>query len=243
MALSCSKRFRGAEPEDPTTRLAPAITSGAWQTLRAEGMQVAVMREEDFPLPLDAESQDAYDRAKEALASLGVKLVPADLPFSFNDMTERNGRIIAAESYAVHREYIHDQSIPIGPYVRQRVLAGADISANDYIETLADHRRMKAVYAEFMKPFDALLTPSLPFPAIPVAEVDEAAVPLAAYGRPANYLGACGLALPAGFTATGLPLSVQLMGAAFAEEPLLALGAALEPTLSTTERKPDLTAV
>ncbi|MFC5585109.1 amidase [Nitratireductor kimnyeongensis] len=232
----------GAEPEDPATRLAPPLTSGAWQEMRAQGMQVAVMREEDFPLALDAESQAAYDRAKEALAGLSVKLVPADLPFSFNDMTERNGRIIAAESYAVHREYIHDENIPIGPYVRQRVLAGAAISANDYIETLADHRRMKAAYAEFMKPFDALLTPSLPFPAIPVAEVDEATVPLAAYGRPANYVGACGLALPAGFTTGGLPLSVQIMGRAFGEERLLAMGAALEKSISTTNRHPDLSA-
>ncbi|MBN7756916.1 MULTISPECIES: amidase [Alphaproteobacteria] len=232
----------GPDASDPATRLAPALKPGAWQGLRTQGMRVAVMREEDFPIPLDAESQAAYDQAKEALISLGVTLVPADLPFAFNELTESNGRIIAAEAYAVHRDYIHDESVPIGPYVRQRVLAGANVSANDYIETLAGHRRMKAVYADFMKPFDALLTPTVPFPAIPVSEVDETAVPMAAYGRPANYVGACGLALPAGFTETGLPLSVQLMGAAFAEEPLLALGAALEQRISTTDRLPDLTA-
>lgn len=228
----------GADPADPATLAAPARSADAWRQLSADGMHVAVMREEDFPAPLEPAMQAAFEQTKEALRSLGVKLVPVSLPFSFDDLTARNGRIIAAEAYAVHRDYIADEARAFGPYVRQRILAGAGVSADDYIDTLAHHRHMKEVYADFMRPFDAFLTPAVPFPAVPVAEVDETTVPLALYGRPANYVGACALALPAGFSDAGLPLAVQLMGRAFGEDSLLALGTALEPRLSPDRRTP-----
>lgn len=228
----------GPDADDPATLIAPALEADAWRRLHVEGMRVAVMREEDFPIAIDPDCQAAYDRAKAALADLGAHLVPVELPFSFNELTERNGRIIAAESYAIHRDYIHDERLAIGPYVRQRILGGANISAKDYLATLADHRRTKKVYDAFMQPYGALLTPTVPFPAVSLAEVDEQSFPLAAYGRPANYVGGCGLALPAGFTETGLPLSVQLMGRAFDEASVIALGHALEKALSVPARRP-----
>ena len=64
-----------------------------------------------------------------------------------------------------------------------------------------------------MRERDALLTPTLPITATPLAEVDEATTPLATWTRAANYLGACALSLPAGFSADGLPIGVQLTGA------------------------------
>ena len=58
----------------------------------------------------------------------------------------RNGQLIAAEAYAVHRAYIDDERLPIGDGVRRRVLGGKAIAAADYIDALAHRRaRVRAV--------------------------------------------------------------------------------------------------
>ncbi|MEX3313490.1 amidase family protein [Sulfitobacter sp. PS-8MA] len=59
------------------------------------------------------------------------------------------------------------------------------------------------------------------------------------FTRPANYLATCALAIPTGLTSAGLPHGVQLMGAPFGEETILAIGRALEERLAPMPR-PDL---
>ena len=152
----------------------------------------------------------------------------------------RNGRLIAAEAYALHRAYIADPALPIDPWVRARTLSGKAIGAADYIDELAQRRRAAARFAEWMRGRDALLSPTLPITATPVADVDESTTPLATFTRAANYLGACALSLPAGFSAGGLPIGVQLMGAPFAEATLIAIGRAYQRATDWHLRRPDL---
>jgi aspartyl-tRNA(Asn)/glutamyl-tRNA(Gln) amidotransferase subunit A len=72
--------------------------------------------------------------------------------------------------------------------------------------------------------------------------VDEKLTP-ATFTRTGNYVGACGLALPAGFSPQALPVGVQLLGKPFAEGTLLRLGAAFERETGWTRRTPDLRGV
>ena len=100
--------------------------------------------------------------------------------------------------------------------------SGKAIGAADYIDELAERAARRGRFADWMRGRDALLTPTLPITATPVADVDESTTPLATFTRAANYLGACALSLPAGFVRGGLPIGVQLMGAPFAEATLVA---------------------
>jgi len=95
-------------------------------------------------------------------------------------------------------------------------------------------------FAEWMRGRDALLTPTLPIVALPLEEVDEATTPLATFTRAANYLGACAISLPAGFSRDGLPIGVQLMGAPFADATLVRLGRAFQRATDWHLRHPDL---
>ena len=90
-----------------------------------------------------------------------------------------------------------------------------------------------------MRDRDALLTPTLPITATPLDEVDEATTPLATWTRSANYLGACALSLPAGFSADGLPIGVQLTGAPFADAMLVRIGRAFQRATDWHLRRPD----
>ncbi len=176
------------------------------------------------------------------LRALGARVEEGCVPFDLADVSMRNGRITAAEAYARHCSYIEDEALDIDPWVRQRVLAGKAISAAEYREELAERKRAAARFNEWMQGHDALLTPTLPITAVPLVDVDEATSPLATFTRAVNYFGACGLSLPVGLSADGLPIGMQLVGAAFADISLLRFGHAFQSISDWHRRRPDLSA-
>jgi aspartyl-tRNA(Asn)/glutamyl-tRNA(Gln) amidotransferase subunit A len=180
----------------------------------------------------------AHVQTMQVLRDAGAIVEEIALPLDFNDLMVRNGRIIAAEAYALHRSYIDDQALDIDPWVRRRVLTGKSIGAAEYIDELAQRRRTAAQFAQWMRGRAAVLTPTVPITATPLESVDEATTPLAAFTRGANYLGACALSLPAGFSREGLPIGAQLIGAPFAEASLIAVGRAFQRATDWHRRRP-----
>ncbi len=220
----------GRDPRDSTTRGVPRVDFAAALAGEADirGLRITTLAAEQFPAYIEPAVVQAQDDAVAVLVGLGARIDVARVPVDFDDLAGRLGRIIATEAYAFHRGYIEDATLPIDPWVRRRTLGGKDVSAADYLDLLAHLRRAQAEFAAWMQGRDALLTPTLPITAVPVADVDEATAPLAALTRPVNYLGACGLALPAGLAPNGLPVSVQLIGAPFAEAMLVRIGRAFQ---------------
>lgn len=60
------------------------------------------------------------------------------------------------------------------------------------------------------------------------------------FTRPVNYLGVPSLALPSGFTKSGLPVGMQLIGRSFDEATLLRIGAAFQRATDFHDRVPRL---
>lgn len=203
------------------------------------GVRIAVLAEDQYPQPLTPAVQGAFADARDVLAGLGATLIEAPVPFDFDALMRACGRLISAEAWALHRAYIDDPALPIGTWVRRRVQAGRDVGAADYLAVLDEHRRCTAEWTRWMAPNAALLLPATPFAACPVAEVDETLTPLAAYTRAANFVGGCGLALPAGFD-RGLPIGVQLMGAPWGEAGLIRIGRAFQAATDWHRRMPRL---
>jgi len=234
----------GLDPRDPGTLAAPAIDfAGALaEEPDLRGMRVTALSVEQFTWPAQSDVLAARAEAMATLRSLGATVEETRAPFDFEDVMLRNGRIIAAESYALHRAYIEDESLQFDPWVRKRVLGGKALSAADYIDEIAARKRMSAAFADWMRGRDALLTPTLPITATPLDEVDEATTPLATFTRAANYLGACALSLPAGLSAQDLPIGVQLIGAPFADATLVRLGRAFQRATDWHRRRPNVDA-
>jgi len=230
----------GPDPRDPATLIAPRGDLEAALAGEADirGVRITALAPEAFPAYTLPDVIRAYQAAIVALRALGARVDTAPFPLDFEDMMVRNGRIIAAEAYALHRAYIEDTSLDIDPWVRRRVLGGKAVSAADYIDLLAARQRASAQFAAWMRDRDALLTPTLPITATPLADVDEALTPLATWTRTANYLGACALSLPAGFSAEGLPIGVQVTGAAFADAMLVRIGRAFQQATDWHLRRP-----
>ena len=230
----------GADPRDPATFASPRgdLEAALAGDPDVRGVRITALAPEAFPASTLPDVVRAYREAIDVLRDLGARVDEAAFPLDFDDMMVQNGRIIAAEAYAQHRGYIEDPKLDIDPWVRKRTLGGKSISAADYIEMLDRRRRAMAEFAHWMRERDALLTPTLPITATPLADVDEATTPLATWTRSANYVGGCALSLPAGFSAEGLPIGVQVTGAAFADGMLVRIGRAFQQATDWHLRRP-----
>ncbi len=60
------------------------------------------------------------------------------------------------------------------------------------------------------------------------------------FTRPINYLGLPSLSIPTGFTKTGLPVGMQLVGRSFDEAMLIRIGSAFQRATDFHQRVPKL---
>jgi aspartyl-tRNA(Asn)/glutamyl-tRNA(Gln) amidotransferase subunit A len=230
----------GPDPHDQATLAVPQVNCAAALAgaIDVRGMRITAQAVEQFPAYLSSDVRRSRDEAIAVLRDLGANVDEARVPFDFDAYASRLGMLLAAEAYSYHRAYAEDAAVPIDPWVRKRMLAGKNVTAADFVEAVTAVRRAQAEFAAWMQGRDALLTPTLPITAVPVADVDEATAPLAAFTRPVNYLGGCGLSLPAGFSSAGLPIGVQLIGAAFTEPTLIRLGRAFQEVTDWHRQRP-----
>jgi aspartyl-tRNA(Asn)/glutamyl-tRNA(Gln) amidotransferase subunit A len=235
-AVLLYRAIEGPDSNDPRTLGRPAV--GPMPTLRRglRGMKLARMPaiERDH---VAAEMLGAYDAALEALARLGAEIIAVDLPRPFADYTQLVGRIIGAEAYFLIGDLIDDANLPIDVAVRPRIATGRDVSARDYLGALREQAAAKEEFAAALGDADALLTPTTTTAAIPLDAVDQSTTP-AHFTRFVNALEMCALAVPNGFTASGLPLSLQIVGRAYDEETVLRVGLTYQQATRWHERRP-----
>jgi aspartyl-tRNA(Asn)/glutamyl-tRNA(Gln) amidotransferase subunit A len=228
------------DPRDPTTLDQPLedftlATKGG----SIEGMRIALPDTDELPDFVDPEVIAAWQAAARTFESLGTNVEAVRLPKWFFDLQKGAGTISTSEMFSLHRKWIEDKSKAIGDGVRARALLGKDFAPGSYAEELRGMKRRRAEFAEWMRPYDALLTPTVALPPIPLAEVDELSPMSGFMTRPGNYLGLCGLSMPSGFPG-GLPVSIQLLGKPYAERDVLKLGKAFQDATDFHRRAPDL---
>ncbi len=222
------KRTFGISPDDPM----PVLRRGV------RGLRLARMPaiERDRVAP---EMLAAYDAALETLARLGAEIVTVELPRRFADYTRLTGRIIGAESYFLVGDLIDDMSLPIDEAVRPRIASGKSVSSRDYLGALREQAEAKEEFAAALgaAAADALLTPTTTTAAVSLDAVDQNTTP-AHFTRFVNALELCALAVPNGFTATGLPLSLQIVCRGYDEASALRIGWAYQQATQWHERHP-----
>lgn len=230
--------LQGADPLDRLTRGIDDCDPFDGLRRGVKGLRLARMPAAERGV-VDPEVLEAYDASLALLAGLGAEIVDLPLPMRFDEMGGINGRIMSAEAYAALAELADDPAAPLDEAVRPRVKAGASISSRDYLLALAERERMKAAFAAAMAGVDAILTPTSRTPAVPVASVDQSTTP-ATFTRWVNFLDLCALAVPNGMTRGGLPVSLQIVCAAYREPLALRIGWALESATDWQERVPPM---
>ena len=173
------------------------------------GLRLAVLPDAER-VGVEKEVLAAYDAAVTRARRARRADRPRRLPRRLADYTAATGVIIGAEGYRFVGHLVDDATLPTDPHVRPRIQLGKNISARDYLLALAQREEHKREFAAALADVDAVLTPTAQTAAIPIDRVDQSTTS-AHFTRPGNYLGLCGLAIPSGFSAEGLPLSLQIL--------------------------------
>ncbi|NTU60699.1 MAG: Asp-tRNA(Asn)/Glu-tRNA(Gln) amidotransferase subunit GatA, partial [Deltaproteobacteria bacterium] len=135
-----------------------------------------------------------------------------------------------------------------GAEVKRRIMLGTyALSAGYYDAYYRRAQRVRTLIArDFREAFaevDVLCCPTAPTPAFRLGEKCDD--PLSMYLSdiftiPCNLAGLPGLSLPCGFTASGLPIGLQMLSAPFTEETLLRAAHAYEQATGWHKRAPAL---
>lgn len=215
----------GSDPNDPATLGLPPDESDKTLRLGVSNMRLGRLSMEDCGCPVDPETAAAYETAIKTMERLGAKIIPVKLPRPLAEAATLS-QVIAGEAYAAHGDYADDPTSEMGPATRARMLVGK-ISVKDYLGLAWRRRALSEAFLNAMEPVEALLAPTTPHPAIPVADADETGGP-STLTRAINLFSCCGLAVPSGMSASGLPLSLQIVGRPYAEAAVLRAGWAFQ---------------
>jgi aspartyl-tRNA(Asn)/glutamyl-tRNA(Gln) amidotransferase subunit A len=122
------------------------------------------------------------------------------------------------------------------------MVLGALTSGADLTQAYRLRRELSAaINQRVLKNYDAILCASALAPAARFDSMSDAFPPnWPIQTMPFNVTGNPAMSLPAGFSASGLPLSVQIVGRAFDDPTVLRIGASLEGMLGLTGLRPAL---
>lgn len=227
----------GLDERDPTTQGRTPSAIDPNPSVRIKGLRVAVMPPDQYPSPVAKEIQNATDDAVRVLESLGARIDRVQVPWNFAELFQHWSVIAAAEAYHLHAGHIEDPALAFDPWVQKRIVKGKSVDANAYLAAVENRNQTIARFTDWMRTFDALLTPTLPVVACPVQDVDEETSP-AVFTRTVNYLDTCAISLPAGFSGEGLPIGVQLIAKPWQENVLLRIGHAFQSATDWHTRTP-----
>jgi aspartyl-tRNA(Asn)/glutamyl-tRNA(Gln) amidotransferase subunit A len=132
--------------------------------------------------------------------------------------------------------YFKSRAEGFGPEVKRRIILGTYVLSSGYYDAyyLRAQKVRTLIRRDFLNAYqevDAILTPTSPTPAFKKGE--KAADPLAMYLSDiytigVNLAGLPGISLPCGFSKSGLPIGLQIIGQPFKEADLLAIARAYE---------------
>ncbi len=232
----------------------PNLTTGFQCALEREisGMHLALPRE-FFGAGIDAGVKEAVLLAAQRFESLGAKVEEVSMPslshalpayyiISSAEASSNLGRFDgvrygyrAQNCETLEELYRRSRSEGFGAEVKRRILLGTFALSAGYYDAyykkaLQVRTLLSRAFDDVFSLFDAVLTPTAPTAAYRFGE--KAGDPLAMYlgdicTVPVNIAGLPALSMPCG-ESDGLPVGMQLIGKAFDEGTLLALGASYE---------------
>ncbi|HTM29758.1 MAG TPA: amidase [Vicinamibacterales bacterium] len=199
---------------------------------RVRPFRLGVPRE--YASSLDPEVDSAFRDALVTLKGVSAGIQDISFPLASDDRTT----IRAAEAWAYHVMTVAKTPDLYDPETLSRIRAGETIGAIAYIEA---HRRMERVRREVATTFknvDILATPTVPILPTPAAATPADDTPRIRNVAPFNLNGLPAVSIPCGFSSTGLPIGLQLVGPPWGEERLLAIAAAYEKATAWHNRRP-----
>jgi aspartyl-tRNA(Asn)/glutamyl-tRNA(Gln) amidotransferase subunit A len=198
---------------------------------------------------IDREIHDAIESAAKCFKSLGATIKRVSLP-GLEHSVEPSTNIALAEATQYHESqgYFPAQASKYGDDVRYRLELGRKVLAADYLHALDVKRDITQEFDAVFENVDAILAPTLPIAAPRIGEKEvviggekeTVRSALVRLNRPANLTGHPAISIPCGFTRSGLPIGLQLIGPHWSEARLLSIALAYEDATEWHKRRPQL---
>jgi aspartyl-tRNA(Asn)/glutamyl-tRNA(Gln) amidotransferase subunit A len=188
---------------------------------------------------LDPEIRQAFERVQAALKSWGHRIVDIAIGLA-RSTPDVYLHIVLPEAAAYHAPLLEQHASLYWPNVRNRLETGRYVLAEDYVRAMRLRGRLMREVNGALETCDALLLPTMPIVAPPLgaASVDvdghfeSVRAAMLRLTQLFNVTGHPAISLPAGITASGLPIGMQLVGPAGNTDRLLAIAASLEPQMT-----------
>jgi aspartyl-tRNA(Asn)/glutamyl-tRNA(Gln) amidotransferase subunit A len=256
------RSMAGHDPKDSTCYDAPVPDYEAAIGRSVKGMTIGIPREYRLD-GMPSEIETLWAEGAQWLKAAGARIVDVSLPHTRHALpayyivapAEASSNLARYDGvrYGLREDggeivglYEKTRAKGFGAEVRRRLLIGTYVLSAGYydayyvraqkIRTLIK-RDFETVFADNV---DAILTPATPSAAFGIGEKGSAD-PVEMYLNDVftvtvNMAGLPGLVAPAGLSAAGLPLGLQLIGRPFDEETLFALGSAIEQAAPKLKR-------
>jgi aspartyl-tRNA(Asn)/glutamyl-tRNA(Gln) amidotransferase subunit A len=223
----------GYDSRDPASQMTDVsdFTRRIEQGVR--GVRIGLIR--NFisqPEATSAEVVQAFESAASKLMELGAEVDEVNLPDL--ELFNACGKVIMmAEAYTIHEEDLKRRPRDYGRYTYQRMIAGAGLSAADFVQACRLRRELSVmVNRNILLKYEALIAPVTLAPPPRLSDFPADWPPPKSVNStptiPFNVTGNPALALPIGFSRQRLPLGMQVVGRAFDEENVFRIGAAYE---------------
>jgi len=238
----------GLDANDSTTSALPVPDFTASLGSDISDVRIGIPREY-FVSGLDEEVKDSIHGAISTFKKQGAKIVEISLPHT--EYATATYYIIASSEassnlqrfdgirYGLRQDapgleelYKKTRRRGFGEEARRRIMIGTYSLSSGYYDAyymraLKVRTLIKRDFEQAFKAVDVILTPTSPVAAFKLGErtQDPLSMYLSdVYTISANLAGICAVSFPCGFTRNNLPIGVQLMGRAFAEDTLIRLG-------------------
>ena len=254
----------GHDPRDSTSSPVAVPDFRAALTGDVRGMKIGVAKQYNVD-GMEPGVSAAIDAAIARLGDLGAEIIEVDLPhteyalptYYITAPAEASANLsrydgvkygLAVEAPTLAETYARTRGEGFGPEVKRRIMLGTYALSSGYydayyVKAQKVRTLIKQDFDRAWEQVDAIVAPTSPTVAFPLgARTDDPYQMYLAdvFTIPANMAGIPGVAVPCGFS-DGLPVSLQILGPAFAEDTILRVAHAYEQAESWhTIRPPSL---
>jgi amidase len=238
------RAIAGFDPKDPTTRRVPVRDYMDVLTFNgAKGLRIGV--DERFcTAGVDPQVSKAVLATAATFKQLGAEIKEVHISVTDADIDDWF-TICAAETAAAHEKWFPARASDYGPTFRSFLEEGVKVRGSDYVNATVRRQFVRRMLDDLFLKVDTLLCPSTP--SIPMLVKDfppqatfshEASRGLLRLTAPFDLTGSPTISVPCGFSAEGLPISLQLIGRYDEEGVLLQAGRAYEQATEWHKKLP-----
>lgn len=234
----------GFDPRDLSTRRQPPDDYTATLNDGIEGLRIGVL-EEAFSAVIEEEVGELAAKAVSVLEDLGALVDETSI--SLMERRRFSGAIMLAEYTAYHLDNYRNRADEIGDQARETIEAGLVVTAVDYVNAHRERTLLNRDFAKIWDQFDVLVGPTerITAPTIedaspPASRGSESRHPsLSSLAGPFNTTGSPAVTVPCGFTGSGMPVGMQIVGKAFDDGTVLRVAKAYQDVTKWHSLKPE----